>query len=410
MKATFAPLLLVLSAALCLPAATALAADGTGTARAPAKKQASTKTSGKAKGATAKTKARAAGKGKVTLAQASRTKGGKPAVRARVAANDDDLEFANFNQWRAVSEFIDEMSKEHGFDREQLRTQFGRAHYIDAVVKLINLPPAGKAKNWTAYHDRFIEPQRLQAGVAFWNRHEEVLRRAEAEFGVPAEIIVGIIGVETFYGRDVGRFRVVDALTTLAFAYPDTPNRDARKSYFRNELRQVLLYARENDLDPFTLNGSFAGAIGWPQFMPGSIRKFAVDFDGDGKIDLRNSPVDAIGSVASFLSHHGWQTGLPLVYPAAVSPVADAGWPAMIGQGLEAKYTLTQLKAAGVNVALTVPDAIPYGLVDLQDGERPTRFWIGTANFYAITQYNRSFFYAMAVIDLGQAVGQQRGK
>ncbi len=410
MKATFAPLLLVLSAALCLPAATALAADGTGTARAPAKKQASTKTSGKAKGATAKTKARAAGKGKVTLAQASRTKGGKPAVRARVAANDDDLEFANFNQWRAVSEFIDEMSKEHGFDREQLRTQFGRAHYIDAVVKLINPPPAGKAKNWTAYHDRFIEPQRLQAGVAFWNRHEEVLRRAEAEFGVPAEIIVGIIGVETFYGRDVGRFRVVDALTTLAFAYPDTPNRDARKSYFRNELRQVLLYARENDLDPFTLNGSFAGAIGWPQFMPGSIRKFAVDFDGDGKIDLRNSPVDAIGSVASFLSHHGWQTGLPLVYPAAVSPVADAGWPAMIGQGLEAKYTLTQLKAAGVNVALTVPDAIPYGLVDLQDGERPTRFWIGTANFYAITQYNRSFFYAMAVIDLGQAVGQQRGK
>ncbi len=410
MKATFAPLLLALSAALCLPAATALAADGTGTARAPAKKQASTKTSGKAKGATAKTKARAAGKGKVTLAQASRTKGGKPAVRARVAANDDDLEFANFNQWRAVSEFIDEMSKEHGFDREQLRTQFGRAHYIDAVVKLINPPPAGKAKNWTAYHDRFIEPQRLQAGVAFWNRHEEVLRRAEAEFGVPAEIIVGIIGVETFYGRDVGRFRVVDALTTLAFAYPDTPNRDARKSYFRNELRQVLLYARENDLDPFTLNGSFAGAIGWPQFMPGSIRKFAVDFDGDGKIDLRNSPVDAIGSVASFLSHHGWQTGLPLVYPAAVSPVADAGWPAMIGQGLEAKYTLTQLKAAGVNVALTVPDAIPYGLVDLQDGERPTRFWIGTANFYAITQYNRSFFYAMAVIDLGQAVGQQRGK
>ncbi len=410
MKATFAPLLLALSAALCLPAATAIAADGTGTARAPAKKQASTKTSGKAKGATAKTKARAAGKGKVTLAQASRTKGGKPAVRARVAANDDDLEFANFNQWRAVSEFIDEMSKEHGFDREQLRTQFGRAHYIDAVVKLINPPPAGKAKNWTAYHDRFIEPQRLQAGVAFWNRHEEVLRRAEAEFGVPAEIIVGIIGVETFYGRDVGRFRVVDALTTLAFAYPDTPNRDARKSYFRNELRQVLLYARENDLDPFTLNGSFAGAIGWPQFMPGSIRKFAVDFDGDGKIDLRNSPVDAIGSVASFLSHHGWQTGLPLVYPAAVSPVADAGWPAMIGQGLEAKYTLTQLKAAGVNVALTVPDAIPYGLVDLQDGERPTRFWIGTANFYAITQYNRSFFYAMAVIDLGQAVGQQRGK
>ncbi len=416
MKATLAPLLLALSAALCLPGTTALATDGTATARTPAKKHAGTISTGKTKGASgttaakAKARARATGKGKAAPMRATKVKGGKPAARARMAANDEGLEFANFNQWRAVSEFIDEMSDQHGFDREYLRAQFSRAHYIDAVVKLSNPPPAGKAKNWTAYRDRFIEPQRLQAGVAFWNRHDDALRRAEAEFGVPAEIIVGIIGVETFYGRDVGRFRVVDALTTLAFAYPDTANRDARKAFFRNELRQVLLYARENDLDPFTLNGSFAGAIGWPQFMPGSIRKFAVDFDGDGKIDLRNSPVDAIGSVASFLSHHGWQTGLPLVYPVAVSPATEAGWPAMIGQGLDAKYSLAQLKDAGINVALTIPDAIPYGLVDLQDGERPTRYWIGTANFYAITQYNRSFFYAMAVIDLGQAVALQRTK
>ncbi len=428
MNATLAPLLLALSSALCLPAATAQSAGensgatssagSVGSTGKPASKHAGSKAAGKGKPASAKpnAKAKAPGKGKgkavVSLAANGKSKGGKPAARsnARSAGNDDDVEFANFNQWRAVSEFIDEMSNEHGFDREQLRTQFGRAHYIDAVVKLINPPPAGKAKNWSAYHDRFIEPQRLQAGVSFWNRHDDALRRAEAEFGVPAEIIVGIIGVETFYGRDPGRFRVVDALTTLAFAYPDTPNRDARKSYFRNELRQVLLYARENDLDPFTLNGSFAGAIGWPQFMPGSIRKYAVDFDGDGKIDLRNSPVDAIGSVASFLSHHGWQSGLPLVYPAAVSPAADAGWSSFIGQGLEARYTLGQMRDAGVNVALTVPDTIPYGLVDLQDGERPTRYWLGTANFYAITQYNRSFFYAMAVIDLGQAVGRQRIK
>lgn len=418
MNATLAPLLLALSAALCLPAATVLAADDTtgtsGTSSAPAKKRAGTKMASKGKPASAKAKASSKGKGQAVASRAthSATKGGKAAARgrARAVAGDEDIEFANFTQWRAVAEFIDEMSSEHGFDREQLRTQFGRAHYIDAVVKLINPPPAGKAKNWTAYHDRFVEPQRLQAGVAFWNRHEDALRRAEAEFSVPAEVIVGIIGVETFYGRDQGRFRVVDALTTLAFAYPDTPNRDARKNYFRDELRQVLLYSRENDLDPFTLNGSFAGAIGWPQFMPGSIRKFAVDFDGDGKIDLRNSPVDAIGSVASFLSHHGWQAGLPLAYPASVSTAADAGWSALIGQGLEARYTLSQMKEAGVHVALTVPDTIPYGLVDLQDGERPTRYWIGTANFYAITQYNRSFFYAMAVIDLGQAVGQQRVK
>ncbi len=418
MKATLAPVLLALSAALCLPAAGSHAAgnasDIAGTNGKPAKKPSGTKGTGKNKSTNAKTKTAGKVKGKTmaSLAANAKSKRGKSAARgsARAAGGDEDIEFANFNQWRAVSEFIDEMSSQHGFDREQLRTQFGRVRYSDAVVKLINPPPAGKAKNWTAYHDRFIEPQRLQAGVAFWNRHEDALRRAEAEFGVPAEIIVGIIGVETFYGRDAGHFRVVDALTTLAFAYPDTPNRDARKSYFRNELRQVLLYSRENDIDPFTLNGSFAGAIGWPQFMPGSIRQYAVDFDGDGKIDLRNSPVDAVGSVASFLSHHGWQSGLPLVYPAAVSPATDAGWPALIGQGLEAKYTLGQMKEAGVNVALTVPDTIPYGLVDLQDGERPTRYWIGTSNFYAITQYNRSFFYAMAVIDLGQAVGRQRLK
>ena len=416
MKATLVPLLLALSAALCVPAATALAAadssgatSASGAAGKPSRKHAGTKTAGKGKRVTASAKA---GKDKSKAVASTAVKGNKAAARGhdRKAAREEDIEFANFTQWRAVAEFIDEMSNEHGFDREQLRTQFGRVHYVDAVVKLINPPPAGKAKNWTAYHDRFIEPQRLQAGVAFWNRHDDALRRAEAEFGVPAEIIVGIIGVETFYGRDAGRFRVVDALTTLAFAYPDTPNRDARKRYFRDELRQMLLYARENDLDPFTLNGSFAGAIGWPQFMPGSIRKYAVDFDGDGKIDLRNSPVDAIGSIASFLLQHGWQTGLPLVYPVSVSPSAEAGWPALIGQGLEARYTLAQMKDAGVNVALTVPDTIPYGLVDLQDGERPTRYWIGTANFYAITQYNRSFFYAMAVIDLGQAVARQRMK
>ena len=414
MKANFIPFLLVLSVILYIPAGASLAADGSPDKRSSASGKPASQTSGakaSAKGKPATTKARTAGKQKAAMAK-GKGKGGKPtpSLRARAAAKEDDIEFANFNQWRAVSEFVDEMSNAHGFDREQLRVQFGRARYIDAVVKLINPPPAGKAKNWTAYRERFVEPQRLQAGLAFWSRHEDALRRAEAEFGVPAEIIVGIIGVETFYGRDTGRFRVVDALTTLAFAYPDTPNRDARKNYFRNELRQVLLYARENDLDPFTLNGSFAGAIGWPQFMPGSIRQFAVDFDGDGKIDLRHSPVDAVGSIASFLSNHGWQRGLPLAYPATVSAATDAGWQAMIGQGLEARYSLSQMREAGVHVAISVPETLTYGLIDLQDGERPTRYWIGTANFYAITQYNRSFFYAMAVIDLGQAVGQQRHK
>ncbi len=330
----------------------------------------------------------------------------KAADKKLVSAAEDEAEFINFLQWRSVTEFIDQASTEHGLDRDELQSVFRRAQYLDSVVRLINPPPAGKAKNWTAYRERFVEPRRLKAGLAFWDRYEATLRRAQDEFGVPPEIIVGIIGVETVYGQSTGKFRVPDALATLAFAYPETPNREARMAYFRSELVQVLLYARENNIDPFSLSGSFAGAIGWPQFMPGSIRSFAVDFDGDGKIDLRNSPEDAIGSVASFLSRHGWTSGQPLVFPVQVTP--DGPWPAFIGQGLEARYSRAQMEEAGVIVPLHAPDSVLYGLVDLQDDDRPTLYWLGTDNFFAITRYNRSYYYAMAVIELGEAIGRQR--
>ncbi len=322
------------------------------------------------------------------------------------AGQEDAPEFINFLQWRSVTEFIDQASAEHGLDRDELQSLFRRVQYLDSVVKLINPPPAGKAKNWTAYRERFVEPRRLRAGLAFWDRYEAALRRARDEFGVPAEIIVGIIGVETVYGQSTGKFRVPDVLATLAFAYPDTPNREARMAYFRGELVQALLYARENQIDPFSLNGSFAGAIGWPQFMPGSIRSFAIDFDGDGKIDLRNSPEDAIGSVASFLVRHGWTAGEPLIYPVQVIP--DKPWPAFIGQGLEAKFTRAQLQDAGVIIPAQASDALLYGLVDLQDDDRPVLYWLGTNNFFAITRYNRSYYYAMAVIELGEAISRQR--
>ena len=347
-------------------------------------------------------------------AKAVRKPADKPAVKpaAKAIAKtgtkrvSDEAEFTNFNQWRAVGEFIDEMNTDYGFERDALRTLFGQAHYLDSVVKLINPAPAGRAKNWSAYRARFIEPRRLNAGVAFWNRYAQELDRAQQEFGVPAEVIIGILGVETLYGQSTGKFRVVDALTTLAFAYPDTPNRSLRMQYFRNELKQTLLYARESGVDPLSLSGSFAGAIGWPQFMPGSIRKFAVDFDGDGRIDLRNSPVDAIGSVASFLSQHGWQRGQPVVFAVKVTP--EAAWPSLVGQGLEAKFNREQLQRAGVIVPDEAPASLNYGLIDLEDGEQPTVYQIGTGNFFAITQYNRSYYYAMAVIELGKAVMQQR--
>jgi membrane-bound lytic murein transglycosylase B len=337
----------------------------------------------------------------------------KPAKTHKIRASQDpapsnEPEFTNFTQWRGVNELIDELSEQHGLPRETLRSQFAKVHYLDNVVRLINPPPPTKIKNWTVYRERFIEPTRVRAGAAFWKKHEAALSRAESEFGVPAEIIIGILGVETMYGKMTGNIRVVDALATLAFAYPPTANRDARMAYFRNELKQIFLLARDNQMDPLSFYGSFAGAIGLPQFMPGSIRRFAVDFDGDGKIDLRNSPLDAIGSIASFLSQHGWQTEQPLVFPVKVSAQSDATWPGMIGQSLEATFTLDEFSRAGVAIDDTVPASIHYGLVDLQDGDRPTRYWLGTANFFAIAKYNRSFFYAMSVIELGRAIKQQR--
>ena len=332
----------------------------------------------------------------------------KPAQKSRSKskATIPAAEFANFTQWQAVDGFIDEMCRDHGFEREALRSLFGQIQYLDSVVKLINPPPVGTVKNWSAYRARFIEPRRLNAGTKFWHRYTVELERAQQEFGVPAEIIVGVLGVETMYGQAAGKFRVVDSLTTLAFAYPETPNREPRMAYFRNELKQALLYARESNVDPLSLHGSFAGAIGWPQFMPGSIRRYAVDFDGDGKIDLRNSAVDAIGSIASFLSQHGWQRDQPLVFPVRVT--ANMPWPSLIGRSLEAKLSREELQVAGVIVPDEVPASHPYGLFDLEDGSHPTRYLLGTQNFFAITHYNRSYYYAMAVIELGQAISRHR--
>jgi membrane-bound lytic murein transglycosylase B len=328
----------------------------------------------------------------------------KPAVET-----DNAGEFANFTEWKEVSDFIDQMSARHGFERSELEALFRKIRYVDTTIQLMKPAPPGRPKNWRAYRARFVEPVRINAGVAFWETHADALARAEEQYGVPAEIIVGIIGVETVYGRNTGNFRVLDAVTTLGFDYPNTPTREARMAYFRGEIENTLLFAREAGIDPFSLRGSYAGAIGWPQFMPSSIRKFAVDFNGDGKIDLRNSPVDAIGSVAHFLVEHGWKRGEPIVFPARVSAAeGGANWDAFIGKGLEAKYRLDELKAAGVSPSSELPTDMMYGLVDLQNGEEATEYWLGAANFFAITQYNRSYFYAMSVVDLGRAVRAAR--
>lgn len=307
-----------------------------------------------------------------------------------------------FDEGKAA--FVEDMAARHGFNRDELACVFARVRPVAAVGKLIRPAPPGQPKNWRAYRARFIEPIRIHAGAAFWDMHEEALARAEERYGVPPEIIVGVIGIETTYGRNKGNFRVLDALATLAFDYPRVPKRAARMAFFRNEMEQTLLHAREAGIDPLSLKGSYAGAIGWPQFMPGSIRRFAVDFDGDGKIDLRESPVDAIGSVASFLSMHGWKRGEPTVFRAVVDAACANPLHPFINQGLSAKNTLADLRSACITPGVDLPQDMLFGLVDLQNGLAPTEYWLGTSNFFAITHYNRSYFYAMSVIDLGRAV------
>ncbi|TWI65248.1 membrane-bound lytic murein transglycosylase B [Pseudoduganella lurida] len=339
-------------------------------------------------------------------------KAAKKPVRKAAAAPASDYytgEFVNFNQWKEVQQFLDEMVAKHGFTRPELEALMGNVRYLDSVVQLVKPAPPGKPKNWQVYSSRFIEPIRINAGVRFWNENAEALARAESLYGVPAEIVAGIIGVETIYGRDTGRFRVVDTLTTLAFSYPVAPNREARMAFFRGELEATLLYARQTGIDPLSLQGSFAGAVGLPQFMPGNILKYAVDFDGDGHIDLRNSPSDAIGSVAAFLVGHGWQRDepRPLVYPATVSPARS--WEQYLDRGLQATVRPEDLMAAGVVTTSSLPPGMLYGLVDLQNGSEPTEYWVASNNFFAITQYNRSYFYAMSVVELGRAVRLARG-
>lgn len=337
-----------------------------------------------------------------------------PAVHAQSpgprASGADAGEFTNFLQWEEVRQFIEHMTATHDFARSELDALFRNARYTDRALKLMLPAPPDRPKNWQAYRARFVEPVRINGGVAFWNAHADALERAHRQYGVPPEIIVAIIGVETVYGRHTGNFRVVDVLATLGFDYPDLPNRERRMRFFRGELENVLLYAREAGVDPMSLLGSYAGAIGLPQFMPGSIRHWAVDFDRDGRIDLRNSPVDAIGSIANFLVEHGWKAGEPLVFPAAVTNSAEGvpAWEAFLNQGLEAKFTLGELRAAGVQPAVTPPDDMLYGLVDLQNGLEPTEYWLGARNFFAITHYNRSYFYAMSVVDLARAVRTAR--
>jgi len=330
----------------------------------------------------------------------------KKAPSAEIQANN-----VHFSQWKQVSLFIADMAARYGFQTEQLNTVFDQARYIETARQLMKPAPPGKPKNWKAYRARFVEPYRIDAGVAFWDKYSDALDRAQQQYGVPPEIIVGLIGVESIFGKHTGNFRVMDVLTTLAFDYPDTPTREARMQFFRSELENMLLMARDSGLDPFSFKGSYAGAIGWPQFMPGSIRKYAVDFDGDGVINLTDSPVDAIGSVAHYLSVHGWKRDMPVAFPATlINGSQPEVLSNILSKGLQATYQLRELKSVVGTSSADAPDGILYGLADLQNGEDADEYWLVTDNFYAITHYNRSYFYAMSVFELGRVIRSARSK
>ncbi len=312
---------------------------------------------------------------------------------------------------RDVRRFIDELVRNDRFQRASLVRWLGDARYQERIVDAMQRPLLAPPK-WYEYAPRFLNEEHIGAGVEFWLAHAQALERAEAEYGVPPEIVVAIVGIETFYGRNTGNFRVIDALTTLAFDYP------RRASYFRNELREFLLFARDEKLSPLTPRGSYAGAMGLPQFMPGSLRRYAVDFDGDGRIDLWNSGDDVVGSVANYLARHDWVRGQPVWSKATVSASQRDAALARLDGGVSERRPLTAWNADGV-ATVGAPDPTvqePVGLLLLEEQPDPSEgeptdpsqpaesLWIAYPNFYVITRYNKSRLYAAAVASLAQAL------
>jgi membrane-bound lytic murein transglycosylase B len=307
-----------------------------------------------------------------------------------------------------VAIWVQDAARRLQLDPEWTEKTMAQAKRLPLVEKLV-LPPASPlAKDWSAYRARFIEPVRIQAGLRFWLKHRATLERAESEYGVPASLIVGIIGVETLYGQNTGNFRVLDALGTLAFHFPPAHPRAAeRQAFFRSELEQFLLLSARSNADPTAIRGSYAGALGLPQFMPSSWMKFAVDFDGDGRIDLFGSPADAIGSVANYFKAFQWHPGMPTHYPVTLSPgLTDMD--SLMAPDILPTFSVASFVAKGAALeGAALKHTGPLALIELRNGPNAPSYVAGTENFYAITRYNWSSYYAMAVIELAEAVARE---
>ncbi len=311
-----------------------------------------------------------------------------------IAAAPDSSGYTSHPEAQA---FIKDMAARHDFSKAELTSIFSAAQRREDILKLMSRP-AEKRLAWYEYRKIFLTQSRIDGGVAFWNQHAEILDKAERELGVDAQVIVAIIGVETRYGNNTGSHRVLDALATLAFDYPP------RSKFFRGELENYLLLAREENINLLSTKGSYAGAMGYGQFIPSSYRQYAVDFDQDGKRDLWNSPKDIIGSVANYMHKHGWALGAPVVIRASVS--GDA-YNAVLDKGLKAHTAMKQLQQAGITPSTPLPDAALAALVTLENKDGPG-YWLALNNFYVITRYNRSPLYAMAVYQLSEEIRQAR--
>ncbi|MBL78566.1 MAG: lytic murein transglycosylase B [Nitrosomonadaceae bacterium] len=297
-----------------------------------------------------------------------------------------------------IKDFINKMVKKHGFKEHELKKIFSNIKIKSNIIKTISRPST--SKQWYEYHPTFINKKRIIKGVSFWEQNAETLERAKKEFGVPEEIITALIGVETYYGKQTGRHRVLDALTTLAFNY------SKRSNFFRNELEQYLLLTREQGTDIFNTKGSYAGAIGIPQFMPSSYRNYAVDFDNDGRIDLSGSIADSIGSVANYLTAHGWEINGPTITKAQIK---KGGHHDSLKMKRMPLYTVKKLKKFGITASTDILDDRKATLIKLNN-KTHTEYWLGFNNFYAITRYNHSTYYAMSVLFLSEKIRALRGE
>ena len=294
--------------------------------------------------------------------------------------------------------FVDRMVEEHNFNREELMALMNEAKVKESILKSIKRP-AEKAKPWHEYRKIFVTSTRISGGVEFWDKNAEALKAAEEKYGVPPELIVAIIGVETRYGGNMGKYRVIDALSTLAFNYP------RRSQFFTKELENYLLLTRDQNMDPTSLKGSYAGAMGFGQFMPSSYRHYAVDFNGDGRVDIWTDTEDAIGSVANYFVEHGWQPGKPIAVITNPLPNADM---TVVNDDLKPRWTVGQLADKGFPTTAQVTRDMPANVFSL-DTDTGMQYWIGLENFYVITRYNHSRLYAMAVYELGQEIIKARG-